>query len=373
VYRLRRPGKGARGGISATFGHRPGLFWVFTTSTEFEAEKGYTPAGVYAVLEHNGDFREAARELSRKGYGSGHIVSATATASRQHEETKPSVRVKIVRAGDCLNDLDALMTGRFGNGVSTGWPMLDRYYKVVKGQLTVVTGMPSHGKSEWTDALTVNLAEARDWKWCVFSPENYPVALHVEKLLEKKTHRSYRHSKPDELLATTIEWVHKHYWFFDGTEDNLTLDMLLETAERVIKAHALDGFILDPWNEIDGTRPYGMSETDFIGKSLMRIRKFSRRLGVATFIVAHPAKMRKRDDGAYPIPTLYDISGSAHWRNKADNGIVVYRDNDIVKVQVQKVKYKHNGRPGEVAFTWNREDGTYTQTERTDNDRGYDW
>lgn len=58
---LRRPGKTE--GWSATIGHHPGLFYVFSTSTEFESERAYDAFGVYTLLEHAGDFRAAAQAL----------------------------------------------------------------------------------------------------------------------------------------------------------------------------------------------------------------------------------------------------------------------------------------------------------------------
>jgi hypothetical protein len=67
----KRPGK-TDPGPSATTGHnsdRDRLF-VFTTSTEFEAERPYTKFGAYALLEHGGDHSAAAKELRRRGYGS---------------------------------------------------------------------------------------------------------------------------------------------------------------------------------------------------------------------------------------------------------------------------------------------------------------
>lgn len=67
----KRPGK-SDPGPSATTGHnadRDRLF-VFTTSTEFEAERPYTKFGAYALLEHGGDHSAAAKELRRQGYGS---------------------------------------------------------------------------------------------------------------------------------------------------------------------------------------------------------------------------------------------------------------------------------------------------------------
>lgn len=43
--------------------------YVFTTSTEFVAERPYTKFGAYALLNHSGDHSAAARELRRLGYG----------------------------------------------------------------------------------------------------------------------------------------------------------------------------------------------------------------------------------------------------------------------------------------------------------------
>lgn len=64
----RRPGKET--GISATTGRNGGdNLFVFTTSTTFEAEKPYSKFAAFTHLQHNGDFRAAARELRKMGYG----------------------------------------------------------------------------------------------------------------------------------------------------------------------------------------------------------------------------------------------------------------------------------------------------------------
>lgn len=44
------------------------LFYVFSTSTVFEAEHGYSKFAVYTFLNHNGDFTAAARDLASQGY-----------------------------------------------------------------------------------------------------------------------------------------------------------------------------------------------------------------------------------------------------------------------------------------------------------------
>lgn len=66
---LQRPGKKGQG-ISASYNHIPNRFYVFSTSTVFEANKVYKPYAVYTYLNHNGDFKKAKQTLLDAGYGS---------------------------------------------------------------------------------------------------------------------------------------------------------------------------------------------------------------------------------------------------------------------------------------------------------------
>lgn len=97
----RRPGKTI--GISASTGRDPqrDRLYVFTTSTEFEAERPYTKPGAYALLEHGGDHSAAARALRAQGYGqpapapARHLTSVPAprtdgSAALKVDEPKPA-------------------------------------------------------------------------------------------------------------------------------------------------------------------------------------------------------------------------------------------------------------------------------------------
>lgn len=64
---FRRPDK-TTGGHSASYKDK--VLYVFSSNAyPFEAQKGYSPFHVYALLEHKGDFTEAAAALIEKGYG----------------------------------------------------------------------------------------------------------------------------------------------------------------------------------------------------------------------------------------------------------------------------------------------------------------
>jgi twinkle protein len=132
--------------------------------------------------------------------------------------------------------------------------------------------------------------------------------------------------------------------------------------------------VIDPWNEIEALHPAHVSETEHISQSLKKIRVFARERDIHVWIVVHPQKLYRADDGKYPVPTLYDCHGSAHWRNKADNGIVVWRDlsgqdSDEVEIHVQKVRFRQIGQRGKAVLYYNRTCATYLDSEGR---RGYD-
>jgi hypothetical protein len=64
----RRPGKNE--GISATTNFNGNdKFYVFSTSTQFDAETSYSKFAFYATIKHGGDFKAAASTLRNLGYG----------------------------------------------------------------------------------------------------------------------------------------------------------------------------------------------------------------------------------------------------------------------------------------------------------------
>lgn len=55
---------------------------------------------------------------------------------------------------------------------------------------------------------------------------------------------------------------------------------------------------------------------------LLQVKRWAQRHMVHVWLVAHPKSFEEWDGSP---PSMYDISGSAHWYNKADMGVVVHR------------------------------------------------
>lgn len=261
---------------------------------------------------------------------------------------------------DRLNDL---YNAGEGKGYSTGYASLDTIYTVAPGQLTVVTGYPSSGKSNFIDQLMVNLAEKEDWKFAVCSFENQP-EIHIARLMEIYTHRKFfdgsNKMQPHEM-KDAFNFVKEHFLFIDSNgEEPSTLDSILERARVAVKRMGVRGLVIDPYNYIEMDKA-NSTETEAISNMLTRVQKFCKAQDVHTWFIAHPSKIQ-RSGVEQPRPDGMSISGSMAWWAKTDCGVTVHRmDGPVVEIAVWKCRYRWVGTQGETTLLYNKVAGTYSE------------
>lgn len=271
---------------------------------------------------------------------------------------------------DFFDDIDALYENGLRGGVSTGWAGMDNYYTIRPGELSIITGIPSHGKSTWLTALMINLTHQFGWKFSIFTPENMPLQRYMGIIASNHVGKPFSRGEHERISKEELQeakaWMDDHYYFIQPEDNALGIENLIDKAKETVKRYGINALILDPWNEIDHKRPPGMTETEHINASLSKVRRFGRIYQVHTFIVAHPQKMMKNPSGNYPVPTAYDISGSAHWYNKGDAILSIWRDvNDEkkqVEIHVQKIRFREVGRVGKINLNFQIMTGRYSST-----------
>ncbi len=286
------------------------------------------------------------------------------------EGAQPYPIKSLYDAGVYESDVLRLYRGETAKSYSTGWPAVDELYRVRPGELTVVTGVPNSGKSQWVDALSVNLMTASGWRVAYCSFEN-PPAQHLAKLAELYLRAPFwegphftRMSEAE--LRSAVAWLRERAYLIRAEDESPTIDWVLETAAAAVMRHGIKGLVIDPFNELESQRPPHQTETEYVSGLLSKVKRFAQSHGVHVWFVAHPAKMYRGQDGKLPIPSLYDIAGSAHWVNKADVGIVVARDWDtgVVTVHVKKVRFKEIGTVGAVTLDYEKSSGRYKNAQR---------
>jgi hypothetical protein len=148
VHYLRRPGK--KDGISATLGH-PDTghgFYVFTTSTEFDSERRYSPFAVYTLLEHAGEWSAAASSLRGEGYTEDVDLNVTVKVPEVRAEPDIDPRMRFI-------DFYEVLTGVFEDEQWLVYPMLP------KGRQIALYATGKTGKSLLLLEIAAALATGR--------------------------------------------------------------------------------------------------------------------------------------------------------------------------------------------------------------------
>lgn len=219
------------------------------------------------------------------------------------------------------------------------------------------------GKSEFIDWLMTSLSKRHEWNWGICSFE-CPPEFHVTKLAEKFSDKAFAFRKDPAYrlslsqLAESIGMIDKHFHFMNLNLVDVTIDGLIAKAEEFVIRYGINGFLFDPWNCIEAKG----EGTDYILQCLNKLINFLKKYKVHGFLVAHPTKLQKdKQTGKYEVPTLYSISGSAHFFNRTDNGMSVYRDFETgqVDVYIQKIKQYWLGKLGYCSFHFDTDTRAY--------------
>lgn len=243
-------------------------------------------------------------------------------------------------------------------GINCGVEDIDECFRLDRGKLVVVTGIPSMGKSEFVDFLCVQYNKLYGMRTLFFSPENQPLPLHINKLFNKFEGVSFNESLLDDRHYTDVrKYIYENFLFFNYSRE-YSIEDVLEIAEKSIYTTGVDILVMDSYNKLlhDTSR----NETEIIGRELDLLERFAKRLNIIIILVAHPKKMERRGDGR-TIPDAYDINGSANFYNKADYVLVIHRDHeqDCTILNVDKVKFKNYGAKGTMNLAYDSISGNY--------------
>lgn len=275
-------------------------------------------------------------------------------------EEAPEVKIEgVFTVSDFEQSLDSIFEHGLQKGVTMGYENLDRLISLETKRLCLVTGYPGSGKSEFIDEMAERLNMRYGWRFAYFSPENAPLAYHASKLIEKFTGK---HFDQQHLSFGEYKQVKQHLEdnFYFIMPSDYKVDTILEKARYLVRKRGIKALVIDPYNRLEDEKG-GMKETDYISLLLDKLTNFAQQNDILIILMAHPTKPAKNKDGKIDPPTLYDISGSAHFFNKADFGIVVHRDriNNIVEIKIEKVKFRHLGEPGTAQMKYNLNNGRY--------------
>lgn len=257
-------------------------------------------------------------------------------------------------------------------GLKIGWKSIDPLYTVKAGFWTIVTGVPSSGKSGFLDHMMLKLARKHGWKFGVCSPENQPVSLHfihlIEKVVGKPFFKGVKERLSVEEAVKAMQWIREHFFMIlpDPKEDGsqvLDINHILTDFKKCMFRHSCKGLVIDPYNELH----HGMGkerEDQYISKFITTVRQFARTNGVHIWLAVHPHSMRTEPGQPHPVVRPNDLMGGSVWWAKADNCISIHRDlspggPNTVDIHLQKIKPRYIGMPGVAQLGYDGASGQY--------------
>lgn len=256
------------------------------------------------------------------------------------------------------------------NGYSIGYEM-DKDFQWHKGQVTLITGIPGHGKSTFLKNVMYRLAK-HDWKFFIYSAEEANTTFALSDMYQIATGKpffknDYADRMNREDIKENLDFMQEHFKYYRLSDNDLTINGIIAKAEEMVKRFGINGFVIDNMSTIEKSMPkYGDSRHATIGEMMNQIVSFARNYEVHVFLVAHPKKMNKIRTGVYDVPHGYDVGESSFYYNLPDNGLTVYRNYETLQTEVHrwKVRFKYTGQTGASYFTFNINNSRYESTEK---------
>jgi twinkle protein len=116
--------------------------------------------------------------------------------------------------------------GGLPRGESTGWPTVDNLYTVRSRSVDAHYRNTWQRQVEFLDALMVNLAKQGAWHFVIFSPENWPLALHHAKIIEKYIGKPFNPGVTPRLTEEELEeaqsWMAGKFHFAKPERPDIT-------------------------------------------------------------------------------------------------------------------------------------------------------
>jgi twinkle protein len=239
-------------------------------------------------------------------------------------------------------------------GVDVGWKLLDKHMRIMPAELIVVTGPPGSGKSQFVLNVVANLARLHGQKGAILQFEDNP-RRNIEDLWVYA--QKYQGEYGEPISENHRAWVKRMFRFvrpYRGEDlEGYTMERLVRIIKEAALVHDCNWCVIDPWNEIEHLWDVRENETNYTNRALAQLKMLARNLQITIFVVAHPSKGGGQKENINDM-TMYDVSGSSAWNNKADHGVIVFRPellSSLTYVKVAKSKdHSRMGIPGTVTM-----------------------
>lgn len=244
-----------------------------------------------------------------------------------------SIPPKDVIYGNDVRDkaLDIFHKG-FENLEGIGCEEIDKYFKLKRCELTLLSGIGNYGKSQFMKWYILNHIILYGRKFAIFAPEDNPAHEFYHDLTEILIRDDCTPRNPFRVEEVSYleayDFVSKHVFFIYPKDSTPTPSYIKERFLELIIKEKVDGCIIDPFNQMFNDYGSAGGRSDkYLESILGDFDRFAHINNVYFWIIAHPKAMHKDGSGNYPCPDVFDIADGAMWNNKMYNILIYHRPN----------------------------------------------
>lgn len=232
--------------------------------------------------------------------------------------------------GDALTDYVATLERRHGGehrGISTGLPALDSMLSggMQDGNLIIVAGRPSMGKSAFSNTIAINVARSGH-ATAIMSMEmteteqiDRVVAtigkVHLQDVLDAKLS-----GESGDRIFSAVGQMQELPLIIDD-EAGLSTHQVMSKSRQIKRKHGLRFLVVDALGLMDYDSSRAVSELGQITKTL---KGFAKEMGIPVMLLCQLS--RKCEERPDKRPVLSDLRDSGNIEQDADVVIMLYRD-----------------------------------------------
>ena len=210
----------------------------------------------------------------------------------------------------------------------TGFGALDDHgWRLVTPAFMPVIGPYGSGKSVFLRQLLVNLWRMHGWKFLLTSFEEKIKPRYQRDIRRNLINKPSHHWTDHDIASADLEMDKCARFLRRKRGEVLDQARLINRIEFAVKVYGVRVVCIDPVNEIDHVVPRGESKTDYMGRFIMALKALADDYNLLMIVCAHPPKdgveKRLAKNG---LLTLNDGADTAHWGNKADIGVCLWRN-----------------------------------------------
>lgn len=274
-------------------------------------------------------------------------------------EARPFDMPNIKSVESYREQLIDLHSDKINPSIRTGWEELDGLLGggLRPGELTIVTGETSSGKTTWTANLNFKLSK-RGYPVLAASFEMKPLMV-IRKMVQMEAQTPFRDISKNVLESTLSEIEGRSIWFIDHY-GSMDLEKLKDSIYYARRRHGVEVAVIDHLHFF--LKYSADQERQAIDAAIRDMKTWAMELNIHILLIVHPKKL----DDDNKVVRLNDLKGSSGLKQITDNVISIWRDmkaeqdSNESEVVIFLLKCRDDsGRTGKTVLTFDRRSQGY--------------